>query len=410
MLAFNTLEFVKNQEPISLNLTRFPENKLDKSLRAWDAADEYLISTIEQTRAKNTVEHISIVNDSFGCLACALCILYPDATIVSFSDSFMSTEGTKQNMARNNIDASRVQFLNSIDLEQLSDQKTDLIVLKIPRTHAYLDYILYYVSKAMAATNVTFLSGAMVKMITSSVITLFDEHFCDTKTTLAKKKARLVTAQTTCDNSDKKPYSSIRSITDKGLPFTLNNFPNVFCRDQIDIGARFFLEHLPSLEQGQKIIDLGCGNGVLGLSILKRYIDSNTELNAVPTKVIFVDESYMAIASAKASSSELLTSKLSDLVEFHVDHCLLQFLSDDSNHNSIDKIVCNPPFHQQSSILDDIAWQMFLDSKKALKRGGELLVVGNRHLNHRAKLAKLFGGCTIVATNNKFTVFSAIKR
>lgn len=409
MSAINTFEFFNNQDSHALNLRRFPDNKLDKSLRAWDAADEYLISTISQTYAASEINHISIINDSFGCLSCALSILYPFATIYSFSDSFMSLEGARRNLASNGIDTSNIHFLDSLDLQHLTKYEADLIVLKIPRTHAYLDYIIACVSRAMAINNSMFLSGAMVKMISSSVLKLFNAYFCDTKTTLAKKKARLVVANTVVDDLAQRPFEVTKTIKDNDISFTLTNFPNVFCRDQIDIGARLFMQHLPTLKGGQTIIDLGCGNGVLGLSIIKHYVQTNTEQNGLPPKVIFIDESYMAIASVKASCVDIINSTYSELAEFHVDHCLLQFLSDDNNRNSIDKIVCNPPFHQQSSTLDDIAWQMFLDSKKVLKRGGELLVVGNRHLNHRAKLAKLFGGCKIVATNNKFTVFSAIK-
>ena len=39
-------------------------------------------------------------------------------------------------------------------------------------------------------------------------------------------------------------------------------------RTGLDIGARFFMQHLPeNLEEGE-IVDLGCGNGVIGLTLL----------------------------------------------------------------------------------------------------------------------------------------------
>lgn len=52
-----------------------------------------------------------------------------------------------------------------------------------------------------------------------------------------------------------------------GTPWTIHNHANVFARSGLDIGARFFLQHLPSDLEGE-IADLGCGNGVIGLQAL----------------------------------------------------------------------------------------------------------------------------------------------
>lgn len=65
--------------------------------------------------------------------------------------------------------------------------------------------------------------------------------------------------------------------------------------------------------------------------------------------------------------------------------------------------------HQQHAITDHIAWQMFNDARRSLKYGGELYVVGNRHLDYFRKLKRAFGNCTTIATNNKFVILKATK-
>ena len=40
---------------------------------------------------------------------------------------------------------------------------------------------------------------------------------------------------------------------------------------------------------------------------------------------------------------------------------------------------------------------MFRESKQVLRRGGELWVIGNRHLGYHIQLKKLFGNCEVVA-------------
>ena len=72
----------------------------------------------------------------------------------------------------------------------------------------------------------------------------------------------------------------------------LVNHANVFSREKLDIGTRFLLDHLPAVEGPAHVVDLGCGNGVVGLAIAA---------TAPEAHVTFVDESFMAVASAAAT-------------------------------------------------------------------------------------------------------------
>ena len=88
-----------------------------------------------------------------------------------------------------------------------------------------------------------------------------------------------------------------------------------------------------------------------------------------------------------------------------VNNCL-----DDVPVGAADRILCNPPFHQLQAITDHIAWQMFSDAHRVLPQGGELWIVGNRHLDYHNKLKRLFGNAQVVASNSKFVILKAIKR
>jgi 16S rRNA G1207 methylase RsmC len=72
-------------------------------------------------------------------------------------------------------------------------------------------------------------------------------------------------------------------------------------------------------------------------------------------------------------------------------------------------VLINPPFHQQHSVGDAIAWKMFKDAQRVLVAGGELRLVGNRHLAYHAKLKKLFGNCETIAATTRFVILSSIK-
>ncbi|EPJ35110.1 putative Ribosomal RNA large subunit methyltransferase G [Streptomyces afghaniensis 772] len=53
---------------------------------------------------------------------------------------------------------------------------------------------------------------------------------------------------------------------------------------------------------------------------------------------------------------------------------------------------------------------MFSGARRALRPGGELWVIGNRHLGYHVKLRKLFGNSRLVASDPKFVVLKAVKR
>ncbi|MGQ8364955.1 methyltransferase [Glaciecola sp. 1036] len=372
-----------------LVLSRFPVTR-DNSLQAWDSADELLIDHINNEIDQNDLQNMLIFNDDFGALTCYFAEFQP--TFVS--DSFMSHCGTKKNLAQNNIQQ-EIAFCDVLNFESYCKNKPKLVVIKIPRTLALLEQILISLSPLLTEST-QIIGAAKTKMVTNSVLKLFERHIGKTNTSLAVKKSRLIFAQPALLTHKESPYPTV--VNDPDICFELYNHANVFCRDQLDIGARFLLKHFPKNHQNTsaKVIDLGCGNGVLGTAF--SLLNPECELT-------FVDESFMAVASAKLTFEKACKNRQANFV---VSHCLSSLPSSDKGN--IDLVLCNPPFHQQNTITDEIAWSMFSDAYKFLKIGGELRIVANRHLDYMSKLRKLFGGAKVITSNKKFTILSATRR
>jgi 16S rRNA (guanine1207-N2)-methyltransferase len=232
--------------------------------------------------------------------------------------------------------------------------------------------------------------AGMVKALPANVWKLLERLIGVTSTSLAKKKARLIFA-TLNENLPivENPYPVEYQL--ENTDYWLSNHANVFSRDRLDIGTRFFLEHLPIKPNATDIIDLACGNGVVGLIAAER--NPNATLH-------FIDESFMAVASARTNFQRAFGEQRT--ANFHIGDGLSDFAV-----QSADVILCNPPFHQQNTIGDQIAVQLFKQAKNVLKKGGELWVIGNRHLNYYQDLNRLFGNCTVVASNTKFVIWRA---
>ncbi|MCP4188018.1 MAG: methyltransferase [Gammaproteobacteria bacterium] len=364
-------------------LQRVPHNP---QLQAWDAADLYLLKHIDESRLLSRQCRIMLVNDSFAALSVALADYSP--TMVN--DSFLAEQALSKNLIFNGYAPDLVDFNTGIDLPR---HEFDLILIKIPKSIALLEHQLYSLRSSIGFETRVIAAG-MTRSIHSSTLELFETILGPTTTSLAWKKARLIHVMRDQSlNQGQSPFPDC-FVVEAGREFTICNHANLFSRKGLDNGSRLLIENIPISEHYQKIVDLGCGNGILGLIA--------ASLNP-QAGLLFTDESYSAIASAQLNFKAAYTGNRE--ADFRVTDCLQGV-----DENSIDLVLNNPPFHQQHSLGDTIAWQMFVEARRVLKTGGELWLVGNRHLAYHAKLKKIFGNCTQVAGNRKFVVLKALKR
>ncbi|MGZ8158409.1 MAG: methyltransferase [Methylobacter sp.] len=365
-------------------LNRLPKRPREL-LRAWDAADEYLLDTVADasTTLSTSNERVLIVNDSFGALAVALNAYRPYA----LSDSYLSQQATRLNLAANNLPEHSVSLLNSLEMPE---GVFDFVLIKVPKTLALLEDELIRLHPHLTASTQVIVAG-MIKTLPPSVWKLLERLVGPTTTSLAKKKARLIFA--TPDAGlvvPPSPYPVCYRLENTG--YLISNHANVFSRDSLDIGTRFFLQHLPSRQDACDIIDLGCGNGLVGLIAAERCPSA---------AVHFIDESFMAVASARDNFQRAFGEQRE--ATFRVGDGLMEVES-----ASADLILCNPPFHQQNTVGDQIAVSLFKQSKRVLRKGGELWVIGNRHLDYHGYLNRLFGAHSVVAANSKFVIMKAV--
>ncbi len=392
--------FIVNDK--NLFLSRFPVAQVNRSLQAWDSADEYLINHANEEGLIKADTKVAIFNDSFGALATSFCHSNTaNPRVICINDSYISSQGIRYNIEQNALDDSKIELLNSLD--EIPDD-IDVILYKIPKSKSLLIEQLIQIKKSVS-DNCIFIAADRAKEIHSATLKVFEKHLGTTKTSLAVKKARLVFCQFDSqlgkNQAHQSPFPTVWSLAHNSTndspsrEFTISNHANVYAREKLDIGARYFIENLPKVAAGSKVIDLGCGNGVIGLSVLANQPEAHVQ---------FIDESVMAIASAKQN----VLTNLPDSIE----NC--EFTLNDSLTNieggSVDLILCNPPFHQNTATTDHIAWQMFKDSHRVLKKGGELRIIGNQKLAYHIKLQRIFGNETLIASNNKFVTQSAIKR
>jgi 16S rRNA (guanine1207-N2)-methyltransferase len=382
--SINTLsdpETIFTADPVQLELHRYPVVK-GVGLRAWDAADKYLVNELGQL-PQTSIGRLVLVNDAFGALTCALHSFSP----TNWSDSWMAQHAAELNLQRNNLDLAAVTLLPSTRLPQ---HGIDTVLMKAPKNHSLLQYQLQCLKPLMNIGSRLWIAG-MQKHMSSRLWQLIEAQMGRCITLPGVKKAKLI--QVNIDEAFHQvnaPYDLICwDLEVFGL--SICSRANLFSREKLDIGTRFLLDHLPASEGKIRIADLGCGNGILGLVAAKQNEQA---------EVAFFDESWLAVESARDNARQVETAP--ERLTFHCADGLQTIAPE-----SFDRVLCNPPFHQQHQVGNHLALRMFKQAARALTKQGDLWVVANRHLGYHRSLKRWFKQVELVVSNRKFVILRA---
>ncbi len=351
-------------------LQRYPRRN-PEPLQAWCGADRLLLDAIGSSG------ETLVVNDEHGTLSVAL---QPRAV---WTDSALSAQAMRENCERNRRDAPALVW----STEQPRG-RFDQVVVRIPKQLAYFEYQLAQLANHLAPGTELYFAG-MDKHLSPHTAQMIERYFGAVERHRGQRKARLFTA---LQGASEKPltddfYSHYHC---PHLKTDLCALPNVFSREQLDIGTRLLLDNLARVQSANQVADLACGNGVLGIAALQQKRAN---------EVTFIDESAMAVASAKANCVRVLETDGS--AAFHHGDGLTTI------RKRFNLILCNPPFHLSHAVDDFAGRRLLRQCAQSLQPGGELVLVANSHLAYGETLQRSFADVGQLARSNKFVVWRA---
>ncbi len=174
--------------------------------------------------------------------------------------------------------------------------------------------------------------------------------------------------------------------TVEGVDLRLQTAATLFSPRAIDRGTLAMLSYAAFAPE-QKILDLGCGYGVVGLVAAG---------HAPPEQVWMVDKDPVAVRLAK-ENARLNGAAGVSVVQSDGFESL--------DETGFDLILCNPPYQADFAVPKHFIEKGF----NRLVIGGRLLMVTKRELWYRNKLTAIFGGVTVRRVDD-YVVFEAVRR
>lgn len=173
-----------------------------------------------------------------------------------------------------------------------------------------------------------------------------------------------------------------------GGPVELRSLPGIFSYDRLDPGTSLLLSQL-AVQPGERVLDLGCGHGALGLAAAL----------AGAAHVTLSDISLLAVAAASENVARLAPGRCTVLAADGLAAVQGQY----------DLIVTNPPFHTGKAVGYDVAHTFIVGAASHLAPGGRFLLVTNRFIAYEQLMAAHYGQVTMLADNGKYRVWMGTK-
>ena len=171
-----------------------------------------------------------------------------------------------------------------------------------------------------------------------------------------------------------------------GQQLTFLTDAGVFSKKMIDYGSRVLLSVL-DFEAGERVLDVGCGYGPLGLTLAKAQ--------GVTATMVDINQRALDLAQKNAErnqiSADIFQSNVYEKVNGIFDH-----------------IISNPPIRAGKQVVHEV----ISGSYEHLTEGGDLTLVIQKKQgapSAKPKMEAIFGNCEIVKKNKGYYILRSEK-
>ena len=264
--------------------------------------------------------------------------------------------------------------------------KHDLVIIFFPKSKQELTYTLAMLANAIANEATLLLVGENKGGIKSTP-KLAKDYLNNCSKVDSARHCSLFSA-TFCSKTHKSftidDWFNYYQFTQQNITLTIATLAGVFSYKNLDIGTRLLLDNLPNNIAG-KILDFGCGSGVISAFIGKKYPQAQLSL---------LDVNALALASARKT---LQLNQLTGDV----------FASDGLSQvkGKYQHIVSNPPFHQGIKTSYSATENFLIHIKQFMLSHADITIVANDFLRYKDIMEQYIAPTKALTNQQGFTIY-----
>ena len=170
-----------------------------------------------------------------------------------------------------------------------------------------------------------------------------------------------------------------------GEKMTFLTDAGVFSKKMVDFGSQLLLKCL-EVNQGETVLDVGCGYGPLGLSLAKAY--------GVQATMVDINNRALDLARKNAERNK-------------VEATIFQSNIYEQVKGKFDHVISNPPIRAGKQVVHEIIEK----SKDFLGIGGDLTIVIQKKQgapSAKSKMEDVFGNCEIVKKDKGYYILRSV--
>ena len=170
-----------------------------------------------------------------------------------------------------------------------------------------------------------------------------------------------------------------------GEKMTFLTDAGVFSKKMVDLGSQLLLKCL-EVNQGETVLDVGCGYGPLGLSLAKAY--------GVQATMVDINNRALDLARKNAERNK-------------VEATIFQSNIYEQVKGKFDHVISNPPIRAGKQVVHEIIEK----SKDFLGIGGDLTIVIQKKQgapSAKSKMEDVFGNCEIVKKDKGYYILRSV--
>ncbi len=264
----------------------------------------------------------------------------------------------------------------------------DHVLVRLPKSHEYFDYILQCVTSLLADNGSLYVYGLNdegIKAVQKKILTSFK----NVEPSYIKNKGRIVRADTPLHTSEEvahlSSFASTSTISFAGIDYPMTYYPGMFAAGELDAGTELLLQTIiPSLHGVSHVLDYACGSSVIARVLSDSVSQATFDL---------LDNDTISLVASRTNMPHARN------------YILGESLAACPKGSRYDLVISNPPIHTEKSHQRDTLFALIKDAKKYLNKQGRLVLVVQARIPLNDIFLESFGSHDVIAQTTKFKVW-----